>query len=229
MKRIFVVAGLMVAFSSIGCGQSVELTHTPQLAPVSTPDEHGVVIKARSTFQVTTGNGGHAGLWDLLIPSALASGNQSVNTTLAAATTFVLDNSLFTVPSNPVAFAVNDFGFLRLTSLQDNNLNVCGSNGHTHCGTALIRMYTTGTAGAGLWNSIDQFGAPISAGQSTLATVGLTSAGAATMQQIAVANNKHVVTLADFTNPKYDVSVDFTSAGAGSYSTTVVVEYALAP
>jgi hypothetical protein len=113
----------------------------------------------------------------------------------------------------------------------DNNLNVCGTNGHTHCGTALIRMYTTGQPGAGLYNTTDQFGAPITAGPvTTLLPVGLGTSGAAVLQSISIPSHKHVVRLSDFSPaPNYAVQADFTDAGAGTYSTTLVVEYALAP
>ena len=47
--------------------------------------------------------------------------------------------------------------------------------------------------------------------------------------KVNIANNKNTLQLADFPNPKYGVKVDFTDAGAGSYSSTLVVEYLLAP
>jgi hypothetical protein len=212
---------------AVGCG-SAEPTPTLSLIPVGQPDLEGLVVKARSTFEVSVG-ARQFSLLDLFLSSAFAaSGTQIVTTTLSSSTTFSLNNSLFSVPSNPTPFAVNDLGFLQIGSLQDNDLKVCGTGGGTKCGTALIRIYTTGTAGAGLWNSADGYGAPITAGQTTLATVGLNAAGAAIMQQVSIPTSKHVLNLSDFANPKYDTKVDFTDAGAGAYSTTIVVEYALA-
>ena len=131
------------------------------------------------------------------------------------------------VPTAPSPFAVNNFGTLQLANLQDNQLKVCGTNGKTKCGTAMIRIYTTGTSGAGLWNADDQYGAPITAGKSTLAPVGLNASGAAIVQQISIPANKHVLTLQDFASPKYAMEVDFTQAGTGTYSSTLVIEYAL--
>ena len=226
MKYFFTAISLALI---CGCG-SPEGTGSSNFAPVGKPNADGVVVKARSMFPVSMGDSSPLSLMNLFISSALAaSGNQTVTTTEAASTTFALDNSLFSVPSAPTPFAVNNFGYLQVTDLKDNNMDVCGTGGTTHCGTALIRMYTTGTTAAGLWNTVDQFGAPITAGQTTLAPIGLSVAGAAILQSIVIASNKHVGKLADFANPKYEVNVDFTNAGAGTYATTIVVEYALAP
>jgi hypothetical protein len=209
-----------------GCGVSAT---DGQLTPVGTPDADGAVIKARSTFEVSTGGTTTARLFGFVIRSAFAaSGTAPASTTLAASTSFSLNSSLFSVPSNPTPFAVNDLGYLQVGTLEDNDLRVCGTNGKTKCAKAFIRMYTTGAAGSGMWNTADGYGAPITAGQgSAFAPVGLNAAGAATVQQITLANNKNTLKLADFADPKYGIQVDFTDAGAGTYATTLVVEYGL--
>jgi hypothetical protein len=137
-----------------------------------------------------------------------------------------VDKSSFQTPT--ISNAVLDFGFLQLSQLLDNDLKVCGATGKEKCQTAFIRMYTTGTPSAGLYNTVDQYGAPIQAGQTTLSTVGLNSSGALYLQTLTLPNSKNVLRLTDFPNPKYNVKVDFTDAGAGTYATTLVLEYGLA-
>jgi hypothetical protein len=59
-------------------------------------------------------------------------------------------------------------------------------------------------------------------------TVGLGAANAAVMQTISIAATKRVVRLSDFSPmPNYNIKFDFTDAGAGDYSTTIVLEYGL--
>ncbi|NJM09920.1 MAG: hypothetical protein HC883_03240 [Bdellovibrionaceae bacterium] len=122
-----------------------------------------------------------------------------------------------------------DFGKIAVSSLTDNDLRVCGANGNKKCAQAFIRIYTTGTPGAGAWNSEGGYGMPIYSNQTGSAplTVGLDAANAAVVQTIKIPNNKHVLRLSDFPNPAYELRADFTEAGAGSYSTTLVIEYGL--
>ncbi len=218
-----------IAGGTTGCGLDPSQLNKqlPDVGDSSGAD--GVVIKGRTVYQLSTGSQPLA-LSRLLISSAIAaSALEPISTVLAASTSFAINTSLFTVPSSPVPFEVNDFGFLQIADLKDNKLDACGGK---KCGTAMIRIYTTGTAGSGLWNASGEYGAPITAGQAGNAagsTVGLNASGAAVVHQITIPKNKHVLKLSDFTNPKYGVQVDFTNAGAGTYTTTLVVEYALAP
>jgi hypothetical protein len=208
-----------------GCGQSDPDTGNETGPEIGKPDASGAVIKARAVYEVSSDGTSFTGRQVQSVTNATAS--VPVTVTSASSASMSLSTTLFVVP--PISTELLDFGFIQISGLNDNDLRVCGTNGNQKCGTASIRMYTTGTAGAGLYNSTDGYGAPIQAGQSTLATVGLGSANAATMQSISIASNKNVVKLSDFTNPKYNVKVDFSNAGAGSYSTTMVVEYILSP
>jgi hypothetical protein len=141
-----------------------------------------------------------------------------------------VDSSEWIMPT--VSNNVVDFGFLAISGLTDNNLRVCG-NGRQRCTSAQIRMYTTGVNGAGVWNEEDQWGAPITAslaGTEPTGTVGLDVAGAAVLQSVAIPANMRILRLADFVPaPRYNVKADFTEAGAGTYTTTVVLEYVLVP
>jgi hypothetical protein len=239
MKMTLVVL-FLVSLTLTGCAPGKQVNHEQPTTVVaglntpldSSPDASGTVVKARAFFKVSTGSE-KLSLMNWIFPRVFADSivQEPVTTVLAASTNFALDDSLFAVPTSPTAFAVNDFGYLRIGTLKDNNLNVCGPNGDTHCRTAKIRIYTSGTPGAGLWNSADQYGAPVTAGQieNGLAPIGLELANATTLQQTAISEKHHVVVLEDFPNAKYDFQVDFTQAGAGTYSTTVVLEYVLTP
>ncbi len=157
-----------------------------------------------------------------------ASNNQTVTVVNAANTNMTIDTSNWNPPS--IRNAVLDFGYLTIGSLFDNNLNVCGTGGNTKCKNAVIQIYTTGPAGSGMWNSIDSYGAPITAGldSSTPSAVSLGSTSPATLETAAIASSTHVFSQSGFSpTPKYDVKVDFSSAGAGSYSTTIVLQYGL--
>ncbi|MEK6706523.1 MAG: hypothetical protein AABZ06_12130 [Bdellovibrionota bacterium] len=154
-------------------------------------------------------------------------GSKSVTVVNAASTTAAFDDSLFIIPE--ISNGLMDFGYLQFTALTDNDLKQCGPNNNQQCGTAFFRIYTTGQGGSGFWNAADGYGAPITGGQQgNLLSVGLGSDNAAVVQTLSIPNNKHVVNLSDFSPaPKYNIKGDFTEAGAGSYSATIVVEYGL--
>lgn len=141
---------------------------------------------------------------------------------------FTLDLSAFVMPA--ASNAVLSFGEITISDLFDNDLRVCGATGKVKCTQAFIQMYTTGVAGSGVWNAIDGYGMPISASLagSTPSTVGLTAASAAVVQTHTLTGSKNVFRLRDLTvAPVYEVNADFSDAGAGSYATTLVVEYGL--
>ncbi len=142
--------------------------------------------------------------------------------------TFTLDGAGILNP--PITNALLNFGKLAIGSLSDNNLRQCGTDGRAKCTRAYIQMYTTGVAGAGLWNAVGGYGMPIYTNLtgSPRLTIGLNQANAAVVQQITIPTPRNVLRLSDFTvTPSYEMRADMTEAGAGSYSTTLVVEYGL--
>jgi hypothetical protein len=228
MKNYFTLC-LMSGILLSGCGGSNGANGLDPLPSGGEPVNDGVVVKSRATFQINFGGSSQTSS-DQLLPnnhtSALsASVNQPIAVTNAAASSMTLNNGAFVIPI--ITNQLLDFGYLELGTLMDNNLKVCGTNGNQKCTKGLIRIYTTGTSSAGLYNSADDYGAPITAGQTTLTTVGLNSVNSAVVQTITIPNNKNVLRQTDFPNPKYNVQVDFSNAGAGTYSTTLVVEYGL--
>ena len=145
-----------------------------------------------------------------------------------SAVTFALSDAAITSP--PISNAMLEFGKLGIGELFDNSLNVCGSTGKKKCTKAYVQIYTIGKPGAGMWNVEGGYGMPIYANQvaSPRLVVGLGASSAAVVQTVAIAANKNVLRLSDFPiAPAYEVRTDFTQAGSGTYSTTVVVEYGL--
>ena len=233
MNKTIILASASLALAGCGSQNSSKLLTTAQeLPPIAQADQ--VIVKARASFPLVTGTTRSQAepTFDSLLSATPGntSGTVPVNVVNSASTSMSLDSSQFVVPT--ISNALLDFGYLNISELKDNNLNLCGTDSKHHCGTALIRIYTVGTAGPGLYNPTDDFGAPITAGLpgTTLGTVGLDVSNAAIVQSITLPGHKHTIKLSDFSpTPHYDVKADFTDAGAGSYSTTLVVEYGLAP
>ncbi|MBI2712721.1 MAG: hypothetical protein HYX41_07710 [Bdellovibrio sp.] len=238
MKKYTLMVGAVSIAVLSGCGQ-VNPGHGSN--PANPPATGEFILKARTTFQVAAETADSpdsvsgkvfSSSSTSVDPSFVSLQSSSVNGSIpitignGASTTLKLDSSEFVIPV--VCNSMVDFGFLGLSALADNNLNLCGPKGNEHCGTAILRMYTTGTAGPGLWNEVDQFGAPLFVGNSTR-PVGLGAANAVVVQTLSIPKNKHTVKLSDFTPaPRFGVKSDFSDAGAGSYTTTLVLEYGLA-
>lgn len=212
-KSVLSVSLLFLA----SCGQSP--SPSLQTGPVPPAGSDAWVVHARATLPISasTGGGGALRATDQNVP---------VTVTVAASTTMTVDSSKFVVPA--ISNTMLSFGTLTVSGLSDNNLTVCGTAGTTQCGNAVLRIYTTGTAGAGLWNATGAYGLPITSSLTTPLTVGLAVANAAVMQTFAIPATTHVMHLSNFApTPTYTIQIDFSNAGTGSYSTTLVVEYAL--
>ena len=216
MRAFFVPTLLAAVVAFTSCSKS----------PVDKTKEPGAlksdfVVKARFTADITSNGPGTMSV--MANPT-----NIPVSVIVSPNATLTVDSSGFAVP--PISEAILDFGDIALTDVRDNSLRVCGTDGKTKCTKAVIRMYTTGVAGAGIWNAADGYGAPLLAKLTggTVQTVGLGSANAVTVQSITIPNNKNNIRFSDFTQtPNYEIGADFTNAGAGSYSTTLVVEFGL--
>jgi len=185
-------------------------------------DLTNAVIKAKATFEILTSDATD-------LPEArLISVTQPVKVTADPNVQFTIDNSTFKPPT--ITNAILNFGNLKVSNLIDNALSVCGISGTDRCTNAAIRIYTTGVAGPGLWNDAGGYGAPMKAKLKKALPIGLDVAGAVVMQTLAIPVTKNVIRLTDFKpNPNYNFTFDFSNAGAGNYSTTIVVEYLLVP
>lgn len=216
-QRGFLLVGfLATAVLASGCGKIEDIAN---LKRPSSQRPDSVVVKSRALMVVET-DGAESGLVRI-------STTQPISVINDASVRMTVSNADFTLPV--VDNSIKDFGFLEITELFDNNVRVCGDSGKEKCTRALFRVYTTGIAGSGLYNTAHGYGVPLLAGLTgSLLEVGLNTAGAVSVQSLDLPHNKNVVRLSDFSPAaRYNVQVDFTNAGAGSFATTLVLEYGL--
>lgn len=186
--------------------------------------EEDVIVRGRAEVTVTgsSENQPHKDLG-----GQAATGSTTVTYTNAAAVNFTINVAALVAG----AFTGNtlSLGHVDLSTLSDNNLKICNPGGNTKCTQAIIRTYSTGTV-QGFVNTVDSYGLPLFAGTLAPTTaIGLNTTGAVQLQTYIIPITDHKVTIADFTTTAYNVTSDFSNAGAGNYSVTLVLEYVLAP
>lgn len=225
MRRL-ALAALLVSGLAFSCGKDDKTVENQRTAAGTPPagggefhPEDPYVLRGRWTLPMESQGGGDAAAM------LLGTGNASnpITATVAPKVTFVVATDNFVAPA-PVDLA--SYGSLDVTDLRDNNLDVCGPAGTAACTTAVLRIYSSGTPGAGLWNAAKAYGLPIMTGTNV---IGLDAAGARVVATLALAN-KVTVKLKDFTTAarfQVPVAVDFGNAAAGAYRSTLVVEYLL--
>jgi hypothetical protein len=197
-------------------------------------DLNSVIVKARAEIPILLGTNKNERIQNPKNPFQLL-GNQAIpfpiSLIISPSTEFDVNPENFFIPGEPYE-GMLDFGFLNVDRLRDNYLRDCGSPG-AKCTKAGIRVYTKDTPGAGLWNGIEGYGLPIlSSGN----LVGLGENNAAVVSLVNIGNTLHIIKLCHFTqtscvqsNAQFPVpiSIDFSDASAGTYSTTLVIEYFL--
>jgi hypothetical protein len=227
MKSLLVLAFMFLLLSS--CGRPSRGGSLNQAPPVNEPLADESIVIGRASLRVTLGDSNYAKVMNFVIPMAYANpATQPVTVVLAPNTQLSVSDANFTIPA--LSNTIINFGTLDVTSLYTNDLKKCGPNANQKCTKALIRVYTSDAAGAGFWNDADGYGVPLLAGGAIAeAEVGLGAANAHMVQQINIPTNKNTVTLADFGSPEINIKGNFANAGSGTYSTTINVEFALAP
>lgn len=232
-KKLGLLSVAILAFALMqGCGSSQdESGHGPAIPPGVGPgaQDDGSVVRGVAIVTITnTQETQLTKLFGLLMPSAYAAtGSMVVTYVNAASVSFTINTAAFLAGS--FTGTTLSLGHVDLASLDDNSLKVCNPGGNTKCTQGIIRVYTTGTT-AGFVHTVDGYGAPVYTGSLNPSTaLGLNTAGAVQVQNVAIAGNKNRLRLSDFPTPDYAVTSDFSNAGSGSYSMTYVVEYALAP
>jgi len=215
MTRIALFALLLGVLASCG-GPSMIDRRSPNNPNIPQQvDQDAVVVIAVASFEVNVN------------PAELYATSKVVNITLSPNTQFSIDTTAFVVPTP--ANELLSFGNLTVNVAFTNQLKLCGTGGHQKCTKALLQMYTSGVAGAGFWNTVDGYGAPMTAGLAgELQTINLSQASAVTLESWTIPSNRNTLRLSDFTPaPVFLVSGDFTDAGEGAYSTTINVALAL--
>lgn len=210
----FVIIGL-----GAGCGESQERTDQRQQVAADAPETIDSLdpYTVRATWRMSLGS-------PTPVTLLLGSGQSDIpiEATVAANVRFDVDTSGFLEPSDPEE--VESYGVLDISDLRDNDLSACGANQDERCTVAGIRVYTTGTPGAGLWNAEEGYGIPILTDGNE---IGLAGGGEQVVASFSI-DRRRVVRLADFNRGQgvsIPIDVDFTDAGAGTFATTLVVEY----
>ena len=150
---------------------------------------------------------------------------QPVSGSVAEFVKFSVSNANFIIPNALVN--ITPYGSLDVTNIYDNRLRVCGTTGKDKCKTAMLRIFTKG-AGAGFWNAVDGYGAPI---LTTGNVVGLDVGGAYIVKTVTIPLLKFIVKFSDFSSNgqplPIPIAIDFTDAPYGDYATTIIIQYAL--
>lgn len=227
LRLIFSAGVMAVLFGSCGSGKKsrdpgpVSGETKKEIAPPQSTNNQEVVVRGRWTINVSS-----SGPRELRAAGETSHGNskQVMEGNVAEKVSFIVLNKNFVTP---ISDGLASYGSLDVSTLSDNSLRVCGADGVTRCTDALLRVYTTGTAGDGLWSQIEGVGLPITSGS---LKVGKDPAGAAVVATKKIDANARVIKLSDFTTAtelKVPFVVNFTDSAAGTYGTTLVVEYIL--
>jgi hypothetical protein len=208
--------GILTILSA--CGKEDQVPNSDNVGQVVS--DQNVVIRSRLVIELNTNTAAKT-------QNQLAA-NIPITVTNSPYASMTIDSREFLIPS--ISNTVLNFGTLKVTDLSDNNLKICGTSGNKKCNTAFIRMYTTGVNGAGMYNSVDGYGVPITAGSvgsNSYGNVGLNPEGALVLQSATIDSSQHVMRLSNFSSAQFNIKVDFSNAGAGDYSTNLVLEYGL--
>lgn len=203
--KIILIAILLTFI--VGCGEAERFD--------SITPEKDVIVRDRSTIVITaspdSGSYREAG----------STSQTTVTVTNSLRNSMTVD---FSMVSGHETATTDSFvlGNVVLVALQDNDLKQCGPNHNVQCNHAGIRMYVQ--SNTGLWNSTDNYGTPLLANG---LSVGTSAANAAIVALYPVSPNQHAISLANFNPAKYLMTANFSQAGTGTYSATLVLEYYL--
>ncbi len=238
MKRLFwvsLVGSNLLVLSACGPAPSQSMSRDPgQETPPGLEERYpeGSIVVAEARLRIEAQNEVD-GQDQIRISRAgvLRSAQAPVTVTVQNDSRFEVDASQFGAPET-LTYDSLSFGSLLITDFFNNDLRICGSNGRTKCGRLQIRMYTDQAGGAGLYNGDHGYGLPVYAkllGTATDLELGWTQAQSQVVQEVVIPASKNVVRVGDFALvPQYDIHIDFTNAGVGSYETEVVLESILA-
>jgi hypothetical protein len=174
----------------------------------------------------------------IVIGKAIINISSEDSLSLAENITYVVANAnVFTIDASGISTPVENgdilnVGNIDVSNMKVNNLNQCGG-GSDKCTSAIVRVYTTDVTGsegiAGFVNTDDGYGIDVTASESggLSGTAGLDVAGAVTVDSYTIPASDRKLTSADFGGVSYDIDVDFSNAGVGSYEMNLVIEIAV--
>lgn len=212
LGKLAVVAGIVLGAAPTA--NSAMPTDLPPVGVVSGPKHELVIVRAIFKFHPHDGGIKADPIVVILDPFTEA----------------IFDDTELLAPPT-ISNAIMPFGNVKLTELLDNNLVRCGGGGNEQCERARVRVYTTGVAGAGFWNTVGGYGAPLwaQAPGGSYVVVGLGTANAAYMNStdISALNAFYLSDMYDSIIPPFNFRSDFRQAGTGTYSTEVVMDVVL--
>jgi len=238
MRRFFwvsMVGSNLLALSACGPAPSQSMSpdqerETPTGFDERYPEGSVVVAEARLKFEAQNEAEGQDQI-RISRAGVLRSAQAPVTVTVQNESRFEVDTSQFGLPESLTAESLS-FGSLLISDFFNNDIRICGANGRTKCGRLQIRMYTDQAGGAGLYNGDDGYGLPVYAklaGTATDLELGWTQAQSQLLQEVLIPASKNVLRVSDFALvPRYEIQVDFTNAGVGSFETEIVLESILA-
>lgn len=230
MKNKVLGLSLLVLLSA--CGGSSKWVDEPtdggpndKPADIDTVDADGFIPRARAIIHLSSDKDSLAS--KLFGISKAYAATTTVTYTVSPSATFTVNTSALLAGS--MTGDTLSFGSATVTALNDNNLKICGVSNNQKCTQSIVRIYTTTETVAGLVHDVDDYGLPVYADKTATPTtsVGLGSANAAIVQTFTIPGNKNRVRLSNFPTPTYNITADLENAGAGSYSMTLVIEYAV--
>lgn len=212
MKKLFLLIAILFSY---GCGTDVD----NQRSSPKSPEEMDwkVIGKVYLTTQIDRN---------------LALQQTEVVTYVSATTSQFSADPAGIVPVESVDGETLDLGSVTLDQLKVNDLDQCGVGNDEKCTSAVIRVYTTEVTGFigidGFVNTDQSYGVPVLAGEGTATeSVGLTDTNAAFVDTYTIPANDRKLTTGDFNGVTYELEVDFTNGGAGSYEMNLVIELAV--
>ena len=111
-------------------------------------------------------------------------------------------------------------GNIKVNRLRTNKLRICGANGTTKCNRSAIRVYTTdGFKHDETLNTL-----PVTMDN---LLVGTGEANATVLDTYVISPTDWVVKKNDHTNIDYDLDIDMSNGGYGSYSMSLIIEVVL--
>jgi hypothetical protein len=239
-KHVFLIASLAILAGCTKVGSNG--SSSTSLPTVGTNDSSlNYYARATATFGVSASNGdasGDTSKFEMhLLKKSYASGTCTGHTSCYDFTDITVNNTESTIfsilQSGQTLGAVTqngsltNFATVNISALFDNNLFACGG---AKCTNAIIRVYTISEPSAGLYNPITTQAIPLNISDTNLAAtpIGLTTAGAVTLENDVLPASQQVESLTNLTNLNFNFSANMAAAGTGVYQTEVVFEYDLA-
>ena len=219
---------ILLALTLGGCGAGPQL-EIEMVAPPAAVTNPTMVVRGSATLTVSSLDSGVVSPPNMLMHQADQVMGVTTNVVYnnAPEVLFTLNTTKLVAGTLNSAFTLS-LGYMQISALVDNTLEVCGPTGNMQCTDAIFRVYTLGNI-AGLVNTTDPnpYGAPIFVtGLNPKIPLTLNEPGVE-LEDSTIGSAQHLLRLSNFPTQTFYVTSDFTNAGSGSYSSTIVFEYVL--